>query len=70
MFPTITVVGGLCSLLIGFEKGQILKYNFNFNRIENKQINLSIYRPILPQVKTGNEPPFPLEKKKVMPVSS
>ena len=55
--------------MIGFDKGQILKYNFNLNRIENSQTNLSIYRPLIPQIRTGEEPPFPLEKKDVIKVS-
>lgn len=55
--------------MIGFDKGQILKYNFNFNRLENSQINLSIYKPILPQIKNAEDPPFPLEKKNVIKVT-
>ena len=60
----------MCSLLLGFEKGQILKYNFNFNRIENSQINQSIYKPLFPQIRSGDDPPFPLDKKNIIKVTN
>ena len=33
IFPITTIFGAICSIMIGFEKGQVLKYNFNFNRL-------------------------------------
>ena len=51
IFPIYTVLGLTCSIMLGFEKGQVLKYNMNMNRIDNTQTNLSFYRPILPQIK-------------------
>jgi hypothetical protein len=55
-----TVIGLACSVVLGFEKGQVLKYNINMNRIDNTQTNLSFYHPLVPQIKKEEEPPFPL----------
>ena len=70
MHPIGTFIGGITSIMLGFEKGQVLKYNFNLNRIDNSQTNLSLYSPLLAQVKTGEEPPFPQNKKKTIPVEN
>jgi hypothetical protein len=56
--------------MLGFEKGQILKYNLNMNRISNTQTSLSFYKPLLPQNKTGHEPSFPLNKKDTIVIQS
>jgi hypothetical protein len=40
--------------MMGFEKGQLLKYNLNMNRISNTQTNISYYKPIFSQNKTGH----------------
>ena len=60
IFPSFTLLGSLCSIVLGFEKGQIMKYNFNRNRITSIQTNLTYYQPLGPVVKTGDEPSFPL----------
>jgi hypothetical protein len=39
--------------MLGFEKGQVMKYNMNLDRISNTQTNLSFYNPVLPQIKSG-----------------
>ncbi len=54
--------------MIGFEKGQVMKYNFNMNRITSIQTNVSHYLPIMPNIKTGDEPAFPLENRNVIVV--
>lgn len=54
IYPIYSFIGGICSLILGFEKGTVLKYNFNLDRVDNSQTNISIYNPLLPQVKTGD----------------
>lgn len=51
IFPIYTVLGLTCSIVLGFEKGQVLKYNMNMNRIQNSQTNLSFYVPMVAQIK-------------------
>ena len=46
---TTLAIAGFCNAQ--FEKGQILKYNMNLDRIDNTQTNLTFYIPILPQIK-------------------
>jgi hypothetical protein len=42
----------------------------NINRISNTQTSVPNYFPILPQVRSGEEPPFPLEKKNTIIIQS
>lgn len=68
LYPVLTLLGSPCSALIAFEKGQLLKYNFNRNRITAKQTSLSHYVPVIDHAKTGDEPPFPLDARDFIPV--
>ena len=45
--PVLTLMGSPCSALVGFEKGQLLKYNYNLNRTSAKQTNRSLYQPVI-----------------------
>ena len=49
--------------MIGFEKGQLMKYNFNRNRINSTQTNLTHYVGLGSKIKTGDEPAFPLNQR-------
>lgn len=53
-YPALTFLGSPCSAIIGFEKGQIMKFNFNQNRITSKQTNLTQYHPVLEHAKTND----------------
>ncbi len=55
--------------MIGFEKGQILKYNYNLNRITSKQTNITQYVPVIEHTKSGDEPSFPLDNRNYLPVT-
>lgn len=46
-YPVASLLGSPCSVLMGFEKGQILKYNYNQNRITSRQTNITHYLPVI-----------------------
>ena len=54
--------------MLGFEKGQLLKFNYNRNRISLKQTNITQYLPVVEHNKTGDEPVFPLDNRNYLPV--
>jgi hypothetical protein len=54
LYPVLTFMGSPCSLLVGFEKGQLLKYNPNLNRISSRQTTLTHYTPVIEHAKTGD----------------
>jgi hypothetical protein len=58
-YPITTLLGTVCSMLIGFKSGILMKYNFNRNPVTEEQSNLSYYQPLLPHVRTGEEPNLP-----------
>jgi hypothetical protein len=53
-YPVSTFLGTPCSAMLGFEKGQILKFNFNRNRISGRQTNLTHYMPAIEHAKSGD----------------
>lgn len=68
LYPVLTLLGSPCSALLAFEKGQVLKYNFNLNRITSRQTSLTQYHPVIDHAKSGDEPPFPLDHRDFIPV--
>jgi hypothetical protein len=70
IFPVCTILGQVCSVMLGFERGQVLKYNMNINRIANTQTTVPNYCPLLPQVKSGEDPAFPLQKQNTITIQS
>ena len=54
IYPTFSILGSLCNVVIGFEKGQVMKYNFNRNRVNSIQTNITHYLPLGPSIKTGD----------------
>jgi hypothetical protein len=54
LYPVLSLLGSPCSVMLGFEKGQILKYNFNLNRITSRQTSLAQYLPVIEHAKTGD----------------
>jgi hypothetical protein len=56
--------------MLGFERGKVLKYNMNINRIANTQTTVPNYFPLLPQVRSGEDPAFPLQKQNTIIIQS
>lgn len=46
-YPVLTLLAHPTSALLGFEKGQILKFNFNRNRVTQQQTNITHYLPVI-----------------------
>lgn len=53
VYPIKSLLGSVTSVLIGFENGPVLKYNYNLNRLTSRQTNLTHYKPLLEQVRSG-----------------
>ncbi len=54
--------------MLGFEKGQVLKFNFNRNRVSGRQLNITHYLPVLDNAKSGDDPAFPLDTRNYLPI--
>jgi len=46
-YPVTSLLASPTSVLLGFEKGQLLKYNHNINRITSRQTNIAHYLPVI-----------------------
>lgn len=68
LYPVYTLLANPCSAMLGFEKGQVLKFNFNRNRVSGRQLNITHYLPVLDNAKSGDDPAFPLDTRNYLPI--
>lgn len=67
-YPVTTFLANPTSVLLGFEKGQVLKFNYNRNRVTDRQTNITHYLPVVEHAKSGDEPAFPLDNRNFLPI--